>query len=189
LRILPEIAGLPGGFWNVPWNLEEEMPDPSDRFQPGRMLPEIILITPPGRSLNLGSRRNRNNLLLVFLSESTSQDSSPLLDALIETEREFEDEATEVFVITASAHLAELLDRSYPEAPFLIVHPSSTAPLGRASPAREERFPAVLMLVDRFGEIISMWRLITADLTSDAVREKIADALAEVRFIELQCPE
>jgi len=165
------------------------MSDPSDRFQPGRMTPEITLVTPPGRSINLGSRRNRNNMLLVFLSEIGIQETSPLIKALTLEEGEFQEEATEVFVIAASPEAAETLDRSYPEAPFLIVHQSRGQQYEITNPIPEVRLAAVLALVDRFGEIISTWRLATTDLTDDVIRENIADALAEVRFIELQCPE
>jgi hypothetical protein len=164
------------------------MADSAYRLIPGRMMPEVTLVTRQGRSINLGASRNRNNLLLVFLGAEAIQKAQPFMQALAQTEAEFTAETTEVFVIVPSHELVEAADDAYPEIPFLIVH-QRPMQAEIMDPTGDAVYPAAFVLVDRFGEIISTWRLAIKDLAAEAVQRTIRDALAEVRFIELQCPE
>jgi peroxiredoxin len=134
------------------------------------MVPDFVLESSEGKLVRLSDYRGRRDLLLVFPGQDSG--SSELLQALSAKKDELESEETVVLVLVPRdvAHAREV--KAEQQIPFPV--------LADADGAVHERYGALLVLTDRYGEIYSIHR----DKWPDA-----DDLMASVRHINAECPE
>lgn len=145
---------------------------------PGRCLPDARIRTSEGELLSLSDFKGRFNLLLVFARES----AHPALDLLARRYEEVRQREAEVIVLLQCDPDDAGRLRQMRGWPFVVGSDGDGSVARRLGGGLTSE--TLLCVTDRWGEIF--W---VSPLPAREAEERIAEALAWLDFIEIQCPE
>jgi peroxiredoxin len=138
---------------------------------PGSMVPNFVLNTSDGGSVQISDFRGRRNLALIFVGRGTAE-ADRLITGLAQQRNELDEEETAVLVIATGA--------IQPARAFPVLNDTDGGVHRRFA---AEHAPAVY-LTDRYGEIYSTCRVADGDPLPSA-----DEILASLRHINVACPE
>jgi peroxiredoxin len=136
------------------------------------LVPDFILESSENKSIRLSDFRGRRDLILVFLEKHNERSAAPLLQVLSAKKDELESEETVVLVLVRGDVAHARTVKASQKIPFPV--------LADADGAVHERYGALIVLTDRYGEIYSVHR----DQWPSA-----EEVMASVCHINAECPE
>ncbi len=152
--------------------------------QPGEVLPYFELPSSQAEAVSPWRYKGRRNLVLVFTRDGDCEPCRKLLDSFGQRYGELVAEEAEVLGIVPlsqpqTRQLAQALGLPFP----LLADEDGSVRLRYGAP--NDRLAGFVYVADRFGELQERWPVEPEQSPQRAVDE----ALACLRFVEIQCPE
>ncbi len=149
----------------------------------GMQMPNWRFTSPEGETVAMEDFRHRCNLVVALLGAADQPTAAPMLDALAARAADFAfEDATALAVVRGNAGTAALADRVPAEAAGRLMVVADAAGL-------LQNEPSALYIVDRYGQICAAQALPAAPVDDETAAHAVEEAVAWLRFVNLQCPE